>query len=73
MWEGWSLRKLYEFECLGSLRSLKTCEMREMISPNALFKGQNWVGIIPLKTKGEIPVVGLALHRWMWGTTCRLE
>ena len=47
--------------------------MREMISLGALYRGQNWEGVISLKTQGEISTVGLAPHRWMWGTTHRLE
>ena len=66
-------REFCEFECLGSLESLKTCEMREVISQDALYKRRNWMGVIPFKTQGEISAIGLTPHRWMWGTTCRLE
>ena len=44
-----------------------------MISLNALYRGQDWVGVIPFKAQGEIPAIGLAPHRWMWGTKHRLE
>ena len=73
LWEVKSFRKFCEFECLGSLESLKTCEIREMISSDALFKGRNWVGVISLKTQGEIPAIGLVPHCWIGGTTLCLE
>ena len=31
------------------------------------------MGILPLKIIGKISSVGLAPHRWMQGTSCRLE
>ena len=31
------------------------------------------MGVIPLKIRGEMPVVGFASHRKMQGTKCRLE
>ena len=44
-----------------------------MISSDALFKGRNWVGVILLKTQGEILAIGLVPHCWIGGTTLRLK
>ena len=38
-----------------------------------LYKGQNLVGVIPLKIQGEMPAVGSTSYRKMQGTKCRLE
>ena len=44
-----------------------------MNPPSALYKRQNWVGVILPKIWRETPVVGSSSHHRTWGTNCRLE
>ena len=39
----------------------------------ALYRSQNWVGVIPPKIWGEMPAVGSSSHCRTWGTKCHLE
>ena len=44
-----------------------------MISPSALHRRRNLVGIIPLKFQEEMSAVGFISHRSIQGIVCRLE
>ena len=44
-----------------------------MITPGALYRRWNWVGVIPLEFQGEMPAVGSTSHRRIWGTERHLK
>ena len=67
------LRRVEYLRVESLWKSLRTCEMRKVIFPGALYRGRNWVGVIPLKIQGEISTVRSAPHRWMRGTKHHLE
>ena len=45
----------------------------KMITPGALYRRWNWVGVIPLEFQGEMPAVGSTSHRRIWGTERHLK
>ena len=65
-------------ESLEGLRVWKSRELEDlqngkMTPPSALYKGQNWVGVIPPKILRETLVIGSPFHCRMQGTKSRLE
>ena len=44
-----------------------------MISSDVLYRGQNGVGVIPLKFQGEMSAIGFISHCRIRGTERRLE
>ena len=53
--------KPWRFESLRSLKSSKICKVGKMTPSGALYRGRNWVGVIPPKIWREMSTVGSPL------------
>ena len=71
--------KLGEWEVLESLKFENSWEFEDfvkwgkVIPSGALYRRWIWVGVIPLKFQGEMPVVGSTSHCRIRGIVCHLE